>query len=126
MVTRFAAAGAVLTSAALLIVAGCASRPIAPVGGWYAPPPPPLACKPKAHDVACVACAKASCCEETRACEADARCRCLLRCANRPWPFSECLSEERCGPSNDVYRAERACLSAHCSMCPAEHGGPSR
>jgi len=116
---RFIAAAIVLLVGAAPLSAGCASHPTAPV--WYAPPPPPLSCAPNAADVPCVACAKASCCEETRACEADARCRCLLRCANRPWPFSECTGE-RCGPANDLYRAERLCLSANCAMCPAEHG----
>jgi hypothetical protein len=106
--------------AAALLSAGCGSPPRAPAAGWYAPPPPPLSCAPGEDDVPCVACAKAFCCEQTRACEADARCRCLLRCANRPWPFSEC-AEERCGPANDLYRAERGCLSASCAMCPSEH-----
>lgn len=120
-VTRVAALAVLLADAALLIPAGCVSRPRAPVGGWYAPPPPPLSCRPREGDVPCVTCAKASCCAEVRACETDSRCRCLLKCANRPWPFSECLSEERCGASNDLYRAARACLTAHCPTCPSEH-----
>jgi len=119
---RFVASAAVLLGGAALLSAGCASRPTVPVGGWYAPPPPPLSCASNEEDAPCVVCAKASCCEETRACDVDSRCRCLLRCVNRPWPFSECIAEgTRCGPVNDLYRAERTCLSARCAMCPAEH-----
>lgn len=112
-----------LAACAMMLATGCRARPSAPVGGWYAPPPRLLSCSPKPRDVPCVTCAKAACCAEVRACERDPRCRCLLKCANRPWSFSECTSDARCGEINDLYRDVRACLSARCTMCPTEHGG---
>lgn len=119
MIARVLAASALLV---LLVLLGAGCRPRrAPV--WYAAAPPPLSCRLKVGEHACIACAKTSCCAESQACEADHRCAALMRCARKPWPFSECTSDERVGPPNDLYLAERACLSAHCPVCPPEHGG---
>ena len=94
----------------------------------------------KARRFKCDQCLKASCCEETRACNKDAfapgsparssasRCACLYHCREGSWPFSECLGAERCGPvadpAADPYAALAACSDAHCSdVCPKEHRG---
>ncbi len=88
----------------------------------------------------CNQCLKASCCEETRACNKNAfapgssarssasHCACLYQCREGSWPFSECLGDDRCGavadPAADPYTAMAACSDAHCSdVCPKEHGG---
>ncbi|MFT3770514.1 MAG: hypothetical protein QM820_34225 [Minicystis sp.] len=93
----------------------------------------------KVRKFKCDQCLKASCCEETRACNKNAfapgsparsgasRCACLYRCRAGSWPFSECLGADRCGKAADSaaepYTALAACSDAHCSdVCPKEHG----
>jgi len=116
---------------ALLLASCMHARPKPPYTG-------PVSCEPAPADLQhpCIACLKASCCAETKACDRAsfppdsrarseaAQCLCLFLCGIPGRPLAHC--EERCGPASDSYRAMTSCVEDHCSeACEKENsGGP--
>jgi len=72
-------------------------------------------CEAAADDDECVTCAKASCCDEVLACEADEKCLCLSDCVVTPADIVQCNADCAVVGANQPFNLLGGCLTVSCT-----------